>query len=77
MTTVLAQPTTCVLLENGVKVPLPPHEIVVLWQQGDLPFSVPEDLIGQLPRHKLDGLPLGTRVLMRAYSTWLGGRICG
>lgn len=77
MTTALAQPTTCVMLENGVKVPVPPDEIVVLWQQGDLPTSIPEDLIGSLPRHTLEGLPLGTRVLMRAHTTWLGGRISG
>ena len=74
MTTI---PATCILLEDGVKIPVPADEVVILWQQGDLPLSVPDDLIGSLPRHAVDGLPLGARVLVRAYNTWLGGRISG
>jgi hypothetical protein len=70
-------PSARVTLGNGVAVPVTPQEVVVLWQEGDLPTSVPEDLIGALPRHAVAGLPPGTRVLVRIQDSWLGGRVGG
>jgi hypothetical protein len=77
MTIRVDHPSTCVKLGNGVAVPVLPEEVVVLWQEGDLPISVPEDLIGALPRHAVAGLPPGTRVLVHVQDAWLGGRVGG